>query len=198
MRNQLLRIVPGVLVALVAPIVVYALVRSSVDSDVTAFAVGAAVPVAWTLGRFAVLRKVDPFGVFGVVAFGLALVVTWLTGGSPLALEMRDSVPTGLLGLAFLVSVLVGRPLNLVLLRLFGRWQPKLAQRARTTPAGSANVLSTLIGALLLVHAAVLIGLALSVSTATYLGISQPVSLTILGIGAAVVLWYRRAAVTTG
>lgn len=198
MRTQLQRIAPSVLVSVVAPIVVYALVRSSVDSDAVAFAIGAAVPVAWTLGRFAVRRKVDPIGVFGVAAFVVALVVTLLTGGSPLALEMRDSVPTGVLGIAFLVSVLVGRPLNLVLLRFFGRWQPKLAERARTAPTGFASVLSTMIGVLLLVHAAVLIGLALSVSTATYLGISQPVGLAILAVGGAVVFWYRKTAAPAG
>ncbi len=68
---------------------------------------------------------------FGAVVYGVALLVTWLTGGSALALELRDAVPTGLLGLACLVSVLVGRPLLDVLLRLLGRWYPALARACR-------------------------------------------------------------------
>src|ERR1700754_2312113 len=98
-REMWRRLAPRVLVSIVAPVIVFELIRSSVGSDLTALAIGAAVPVAWTLGRLAVTRKVDPVGVVGTAAFGIGLLVVWLSGGNPLALELRDAVPTGLLGL---------------------------------------------------------------------------------------------------
>ena len=182
---------PSIVVSLGAPIAVFTLVRSSVDSDTTAFAIGAAVPLLWTLGRFAVSRKVDPIGVFGVVTYGLALLVTWLTGGSPLALELRDAVPTGLLGLACLVSLLVRRPLVHVLLRFAGRWNPALAERARRSE-GTAGAVTLMVGVLLVVHAGVLCALAFTLPTAAFLGVHQPVGWAILAVGVAGILWYRR------
>jgi hypothetical protein len=49
-----------VLISAVAPIIVYQLTKSSVDSSVTALAIGAAVPVVWPPGRLAVPREVPP------------------------------------------------------------------------------------------------------------------------------------------
>lgn len=190
-RAALKRMLPGIAVSIVVPFVVYESVRSSVDSDTTAFAIGAAVPVLWTVGSLAVRRRIDPLGVFGTVVYGLALLVTWLTGGGPLFLELRDAVPTGLIGLAFLVSVAVRRPLIVVLMRYFGRWNAGLAGRARQL-APVAGPMTALVGALLLLHSAVMVTLALSVSTATFAGVSQPVSWAVLAAGAALVIWYRK------
>jgi hypothetical protein len=85
----------------------------------------------------------------------------------------------------------VRRPLNVVLMRFFGRWNPALARRA--AQAGPhAGTPALLTGALLLVHSAALITLALSVSTGTFVALSQPVGWAILGLGVAGLLWYRR------
>ncbi len=49
------------------------------------------------------------------------------------------------------------------------------------------------IGAILLVHALVMVGLALTTSTTTFVAVSRPISLAIVGGGvAAVVYWIRR------
>lgn len=183
------RFAPRVLVSIVAPVIVFQLIRSSVDSDLIALAISAAVPVVWTLGRLAVTRKVDPVGVVGTAAFGIGLLVAWLSGGSPLALELRDAVPTGLLGLVCLVSVLVNRPLHLVVQRVLAKRKgAELPQAATQT----STVITVVVGATLLVHMVVLVVLALNVPVGTFVGLSQLVGWSIIGAGLAVVLWYRR------
>lgn len=182
---------PSLVISLVAPFLVYLVAQSYVDSQTTAFAIGASIPVLWTLGRFAVQRKVDPIGVFSVVVFGLALLVTWLTGGSPLVLELRDAAPTGVLGLACLVSVLVRRPLIHAAMTFFGRWNPALAVRAQRT-AATSTATTTIVGLVLVVHAAVLTAMALTMSVSAYLGLHQVVGYSILGVGVASAVWYRK------
>ncbi|HEX5116426.1 MAG TPA: VC0807 family protein [Pseudonocardiaceae bacterium] len=178
------RIGPAVLVNLVAPIVVFELIKSTVDNDTVSLAIGAAVPLLWTLGRLVVSRAVDPIGVAGVALYGAGLLVVWLTGGSPLGLELRDAAPTGLIGLACLASVLVGRPLIVPLLRL--------TKRTVTLDRRSAAMITVLAGATLVTHAAALTVLAMSLSVGSYVAVHQVVGLSIVAAGAAGIWWYRR------
>lgn len=178
------RIGPAVLINLVAPIVVFELIRSTVDNDTLSLAIGAAVPLLWTLGRLVVSRAVDPIGVAGVALYGAGLLVVWLTGGSPLGLELRDAAPTGLIGLGCLASVLVGRPLIVPLLRL--------TKRTVTLDRRSATMITALAGATLITHAAALTVLAMSLSVGSYVAVHQVVGLSIVAAGAAGIWWYRR------
>lgn len=71
-------------------------------------------PILWSLGEFARRRRVDAISM--LVLGGIALsLIGFALGGSPKLLLMRESLVTGLIGLAFLGSVLVGRPLVWVL-----------------------------------------------------------------------------------
>ncbi|HKN99922.1 MAG TPA: VC0807 family protein [Pseudonocardiaceae bacterium] len=178
------RIGPTVLVNIVAPIVVFELIRSEVDNDTLSLAIGAAVPLLWTLGRLAVARVVDPIGVVGVALYGAGLLVVWLTGGSALGLELRDAAPTGLIGLACLGSALVRRPLIVPLLRLFGR--------SATMSRHAATVITVLFGVTLITHAATLTALALSLSVNSYVAVHQVVGLAVVAAGVAGIWWYRR------
>lgn len=192
-RTPRRRLVPSLLLNAGLPLVAYALIRSHVDSDVTALAIAMAVPVAVTLGGFAVRRRLDPVGAVAVVAFGIALIVLALSGGNPLVLKLQEAVVTGPLGVVFLVSVAIGRPVHLLIFRVLARRDPARAaglddrRRHRT-----ATVMTTLLGATLVLHALVLLVLALSLPTGTYLAVSRPVGLAIVAVGAAVLLWYRR------
>jgi hypothetical protein len=183
LRGPLLRrSVPSIAVSAVVPVVIYEAIRSSVDSDVTALAIGAAAPVAWTLGSLLVRRKLDLIGLVSTGIVGVGLLVAWLSGGNPLALELRDVVPTGLIGLACVVSVLIRRPLHAVVFRLLGK---------RDVAVRTSNVVTSVLGGTFLVHAAALTVLALSTVTSTYVALSQPIGWGIIAAGVALVLWYR-------
>ncbi len=71
-------------------------------------------PILWSLGEFARRRRVDAISMLVLGGIGLSLI-GFALGGSPKLLLMRESLVTGLIGLAFLGSVLVRRPLVWVL-----------------------------------------------------------------------------------
>lgn len=79
-------------------------------------------------------RHVDEFSIF--VLLGLVVgVVTTLFSGSAQAYFLKDSLATGLIGIAFLLSLLVGRPLTFYLGRRFATNGSK-AQRTGGTGCG--------------------------------------------------------------
>ncbi|HEY6432818.1 MAG TPA: VC0807 family protein [Acetobacteraceae bacterium] len=82
--------------------------------EVHAIMASAAPPIVWSVAEFARRRKVDALSV--LVLGGIALsLVGFALGGSPRLLLMRESLITGLIGLAFIVSAIIRRPLVYVL-----------------------------------------------------------------------------------
>jgi hypothetical protein len=181
----LLRLVVNV----AAPVLTYVLLRPHVHSDVIALVIGAAIPIAYTCVVLAWRRRVDPVGVFAVVCFVLGLLLVIATGGNEFVFKIREDIWTGVVGLACLVSLAVRRPLFLVALRLVARRNPQVAQRIQRPGMDRISTVTTAaVGVILLLHAAVVI--ALTTSTTTYLAISRPVGLAILGGGLALLVWW--------
>lgn len=136
-------------------------------------------------------RRIDPIGAFAVVAFVLGLLLVVATGGNEFVFKIREDIWTGVVGLACLVSVAVRRPLFLLVLRLAARRNGQVAERLGKAGMDRISTVTTAaVGAILLVHALVIVVLALTTSTTTYLAISRPVGLAILGGGLALLVWW--------
>src|SRR5699024_8219513 len=61
------------------------------------------------------LRRVDPVGALSLVAFGVAALALWLSGGNPLMVKLQDAIVTGPVGVALIVSTLAGyAPLDVI------------------------------------------------------------------------------------
>jgi hypothetical protein len=179
---------PNLLVTWLVPIAAYELISPHVSSDLLALSLSAAIPALVTLGTFVFRRKVNVIGLIAVVGFAIGLAVSVFTGGNELAIKLHEPALTGTIGLIFLVSVAIGRPLFLLVHRLLNRsgTAAPLPDRRR------ASVLSALIGATLLVHGIVITILAVTLPTSTFLALSRPVGLPILAIGIGVLFWYGR------
>lgn len=154
---------------------------------------GTAVPVAGTVAGLVWRRRLDPVGILAALGFGVAVLVMVLSHGNALVLKLQDTVVTGPLGAVCLVSVAVRRPLHLVVLQFLAPRNPR-ARAALRDPARrrASAVVTALVGAMLLVHAVVLLGLALTQPTGTFLAVSRPVGWSVVGDGVAALLWYRR------
>ncbi len=191
-RIRLRRLLPSVLFNAVLPLLGYALLRPRVGTDAAALAIAGAVPVVVTVATFAVRRRVDPIGVVAVLTFGVALLVMVLSGGNALVLKLHDAVVTGPLGVVCLASVVIGRPLHRVVIQLLARRDPRLRLALRS-PAHRrlSMVMTALVGTVLVVHALVLLALALTEPTGTFLALSKPVGWSIIGAGFVAMLWYR-------
>lgn len=99
----------------VLPFLVYDLARGQIG-DVRALMASSVPPIAWSLGQFARRRKVDALSI--IVLAGIALsLLAFVGGGGVQVLQLRERLVTGLVGLIFLGSAAIGRPLIYYLAR---------------------------------------------------------------------------------
>jgi hypothetical protein len=184
--RAVLAVLAGLVINFVVPLVGYHLIRPHTDSSATALALVGAIPVVWTLAILAVRRRLSALGAVGVALFAASVLISWVSGGSTLALELQDPVIFGLLGIACLVSVAVGHPLHQVILRAMGRSNARYTQVADRAAASGTSMVSTLIiGLAFLGHAIAVAVLAFTQSTSTFLALQNPVGLPFLGLGVA-------------
>jgi hypothetical protein len=179
-------IAASVLISSVLPLVFYARLRHIAGSETTALVIAGVIPVAWTLGKWVTRRRLDPIGVLSIVGFAAGIVLVAATGGSPFAFKIRDNALAGLLGVACLASILIRRPLGLPLLRMA---RPEMSGAAVRT---AANRLTAVGGITLLLQATVVIVLAATLPTSTFLAVHEPAGLSIIGLGILRLVWGKR------
>ena len=187
------------LASALGPWLVYLTLRPHVGSAAEALAIGGAIPAAWILARLAVTRRVDWIALASVVVLGVAVTVSFLSGGSALPLEVRSSVITGAIGLACVISVAAGRPLPVLLARVPGLYDSGSAQRIEQILADRGRrrrlaVITAWFGVVLLLDATVRVILAVAPPTATFLAVKGIASWGIIGLGLAGIVAYLRHA----
>jgi len=193
-RQAALRALAGLaslVISFVVPLLSYDLIRPHVGSSAMALALAGAIPVAYTLAVLVVRQRLNPVGVVGAVSFGIGVLVSWASGGSTLAIELQDPAVFGVLGIAFLVSVAIGRPLHPVILRMLGRGNPRYTDIASRAERRTSMVITTVLGLTLLAHAVAVAVLALTQSTSTFVALQHPVGLPIFAAGVGGLFLYR-------
>jgi hypothetical protein len=116
-----------------APWLLYRASRPHVD-ETHAIMISAGAPMVWGLVQFARSRKVDTLSVLSLGGIALSFAVFAL-GGSPKVLLVRESFIIGVIGVVFLGSALVRRPLMIGLIRGIGKSMPA----AQTGPLAQAR-----------------------------------------------------------
>jgi hypothetical protein len=121
----------------VTPLLIYDLAKPHLG-EVRALMASSAPPILWSLVEFARKRRVDALSL--IVLAGIALsLLAFLGGGSAKFLQLREKLVGAVIGLGFLVSVAIRRPLIYQLARAsIGRRNPsELAEfEARRDEAG--------------------------------------------------------------
>jgi hypothetical protein len=174
----------SVLLSAVAPLIFYERVEHLVGSQITTLLIAAAIPVAWTAGNLAVRRRLDPVGALSVAGYGIGLLLLGVTG-SAFAFKIHDGVLSGAIGVVCLASMVIGRP-------LFGLLLPKSVSWPGMTRRAVANWVTGLWGVVLVADAAVIMLLAATLPTRTFLAVQHPVGLAFIAGGIAGVIWRRR------
>lgn len=190
------RLVVSTVVAGVAPVLTYVVVRPRVESTAVALAITFAVPVAWAALTALWHWRLDLDGALTIGAYGLGLVVTILSGGSALPLKLHSAAETGALGVACLVSVVSRRPLLLISLRILARRKGRRREAWRkifAVPAfgGSFSLVTVLVGVGLLIEATSQVALALVLPTVVFVAVSLPARFAIYSGGAGLFLALR-------
>src|SRR6185437_3873450 len=97
------------LVNFVLPFVIYNYAEAPLGA-VRALLASSAPPILWSLVEFARYRRVDALSVLVVSGIALSLLAI-LGGGGVRFLQLREKLVTGVIGLAFVGSAAIGKPL---------------------------------------------------------------------------------------
>ena len=96
-------------VNLLLPFVIYSYAAPSVG-DVKALLASSVPPILWSLIEFVRTRRLDVISLLVLAGIVLSLLA-FFGGGGARMLQLREKLVTGVVGLAFLVSAAIRRPL---------------------------------------------------------------------------------------
>jgi hypothetical protein len=179
------------------PFLVYDLAKGRLG-DAHALMASSAPPIIWAIVEFARRRRVDFISMFVLAGIALSLIAM-AGGGSVKFLQLRERLVTAVIGLAFVVSALIRRPLIYEFARASMRrnQSDELAEfEARRNEAGFRRAMTTMTlvwGFGLLAEAAVAVVLVLRLTIKQYLIVSPIIGYSATGILTAWTFLYVRA-----
>jgi hypothetical protein len=124
--QRILRAIPEILANFVAPYGVYEALSGQLG-DTNALIASAVPPLLWSIYELVKTRRLDAVSVVVVSAILLTVGATFL-GGSPRLIQIRDALVTGAVGVMFLATLAMKRPMIFYLAR---------ATMARNTAEGA-------------------------------------------------------------
>jgi hypothetical protein len=127
-RKTLGSIAIELLVNFLLPYVIYVKAEAGIG-QVHALLAASLPPIVWSLIEFARKRRVDAVSILVLAGIVLSLLA-FFGGGSARFLQLRENLVTGLIGLVFLGSAAIGRPLIYQLARA-GKLRESPAEAAR-------------------------------------------------------------------
>ncbi len=104
-----------VLVNFAGPFVIFHLAEPGLG-DAKALLASSGPPIAWSIIQFARNRRIDAVSMLVLAGIGLSLLA-FVGGGGARFLQLREALVGGLIGLVFLGSAAIGRPLIYALAR---------------------------------------------------------------------------------
>lgn len=195
--------VASIVISLLTPLIAYFVIRPHVSGDTEALALSWFIPVAWTLISSLVQRRLDLFGLLGVVAYGITLTISIVSGAGSLPLKLHHALVGSAVGLVCLGSVAIRRPIFVVL----AQRRAQIARQGVPVESGLIKAVLTderfirrltnltlLVGAGAVADAVLQTALAITLTTSAFLVATTVIHVgTIVGIVGTVlvVLWVR-------
>ncbi len=198
LRNSGARIAAEVMVNFILPFVIYVWAEHPLG-EVRALLASSAPPILWSLVEFARHRRIDALSML-VLAGILLSVLAVLGGGSVRFLQLREKLVTAVIGLIFIGSVMVRRPLIYELARanMLRKSKAEAAQfEALRVHAGfrrTVTIMTLGVGVGLIADAGVSVLLVFTLSIRDYLIVGPVVGYALLGGLVLWVFWYGRRA----
>jgi len=166
---------------MLAPVLVYAIVRPMVSSDALGLGIAGAVPIIYSIGLGIACRRIDLLVLLSAVSFSIACLVSLLTGGSSLPLKLQEAPITFAIGMVLLIAPMIGHPIPLA--------------RLMRVPSPNKNIdssLGVLLGGFLVLHALLHLTLAVSLSTSSFLVLSKVIDWGTVALGIPALSIYGR------
>ena len=178
------------------PFLIYDLARRDLG-DVHALIAASGPPIVWSLVEFARKRRVDAVSMLVLAGIALSLLA-FIGGGGARFLQLREKLVTALIGLVFLGSAAIGRPLIYQLARasMRRRSASEAAEfEARRDDLRFRRVMTTMTlvwGFGLVGEAAASAALVFQMSIGTYLLVSPVLGYGTMGGLSLWTFWYAR------
>lgn len=185
-----------------APVLIYDQMQAGWGA-VDALLASSMPPLLWSIGGFLRNRRVDALSLLALAGILLSLLA-FAGGGSPRMLELREKMVTFLIGLAFLSSAAIGRPLIVALARAtVARESAQVladfdAHRNNAAMRRVLTVMTLVWGFGLLADVAVSVMLIYSLPISTYLVVGPILGYVTIGGLALWTLLYRRRRMQPG
>jgi hypothetical protein len=175
------------------PFAIYSMTRDDLG-DVRALMAASVPPLIWSVVEFVRARKVDAIALLVLAGIALSLLA-FAGGGGVKVLQLRENLVSALVGLVFLGSAAVGRPLMYYLARAGARRRakdPAAIEALSNDPAyRRAMVVMTLVWAFgLIAVSAVNCTLVFLISIKLFLLVSGPISYGAIALLTAWTFWY--------
>lgn len=185
-------------ISLLAPLIAYFAIRPHVSGDTEALALAWFLPVAWTLSASLWLRRLDVFGLLGVIAYGITLAFSIVFGAGALPLKLHHALVGGAIGLVCLGSVATGRPIFVPFIRRATKrtGQGAFVEAALADPRFVRRItnLTLLVGVAALANAVLQTFLAIALSTSAFLIATTAVhvaTIAAIAVGVLVFVWVQ-------
>ncbi len=160
------------------PVLLVMLLRLFFVNDAIALAIASIIPVVRSLTLWIRYKRVNWIGVFGIFGFAIAFSISLLSGMSSLPLKLYHPIITGIIGLILLVSVIIRKPLLLIIIRTIKR--DELVRINNHDIDKKLAIFTGFLGIMFLIDSFIHIMLALTLSTVMYLTASKGVTIVIL------------------
>jgi hypothetical protein len=184
------------------PYLVYVTTQARIG-QVPALLAASAPPILWSLIEFLRKRRIDAVSLIVLAGIFLSLIA-FFGGGSARFLQLRENLVTGVIGVAFLVSAALGRPLiyQLALAQMSRKSEVEAGrfQALRDKPGfrRTMMVMTLVWGFGLLLQTAVACVLVFQMSIARYLLVSPFVGYGMIGCLILWTFWYGSRAKKRG
>lgn len=189
-----------ILINFLLPFLIFDLAKTRLG-EAQALMASSAPPLVWSIVEFARKRRVDALSLLVLTGIVLSLVA-FFGGGGVFFLRLRERLVTGLVGLIFLGSVAIGRPLIYYLARAaITRASPERAAHfaaIRETPEfrRAMRTMTLAWGVGLAVECAIAVTLTFALTVKQYMLVSPIIGYGFAGLLTFWTYWYARRRLT--
>ncbi|SER48953.1 VC0807 family protein [Rhizobium sp. NFR03] len=196
MARRFLGILADICINFAVPLLIYDRV-SPQAGDVAALVASSVPPLLWSIAQLVYRRRIDALSMLVLAGIALSLLAL-LGGGSARFLLLRENLVSAVIGLAFLGSAVIGRPLiyQLAHARLVRSSPDKVSafEARRDTPRFRRvmTVMTVVWGCSLLSAAAAASALVFALNIHDYMIVSPFITYGCMAVLGLWTVWYRR------
>lgn len=178
------------------PFMIYSAARAQFG-DVGAMLAASAPPLAWSIFEFARHRRIDALSLLALAGIVLSLIA-FFGGGGVRFLQLRERLVTALIGMVFLTSAVIGKPLIYQLAKARmrrvepGHIGPFEAVRGHPVFRRTMMVMTLAWGVALVGESAICAAMVFTLSIKAYMIASSVLGYSALGLMTAWSFWYAR------